>query len=127
MTTAEEKIQALRNLLVQAEAQHSQTILLVRKALGEVEEDVRDLRREAMKRDVEFFTEEQFAARVKVSAKSIAKLRKSGKLEPCNVGGPIRYSSAHVEHLSRIPGGEPGSQRERSHLQGVPNRNRRTG
>lgn len=127
MNALEEKCAVARRLILELEARDRQTFALAMKALGEIEEDARELRREALKRDVEFFTEEQFAARVKVSAKSIAKLRKAGKLIPCNVGGPIRYSTAHVEQLSQIPITETGRRRERPHLQEVPQQDRRTG
>jgi hypothetical protein len=103
MTTPEEQLEALRHLLLQAEAQHGQTITLVRKALGEIEDQVRELRREAAMRNVEFFTEEKLAARVGVSASTIKRMRLKKQIVPCEIGGPLRYSTAHVEQLSRIP------------------------
>jgi hypothetical protein len=103
MTTAEEKIQALRNLLVQAEAQHSQTIVLARKALGEIEDDVRELRREAAKRDTRIFTEAEFAALFKVSPETMARERKAGRIQPLEMGqNVVRYSSLQLEGAHEI-------------------------
>jgi DNA-binding XRE family transcriptional regulator len=124
MSTLENKIDSTRHLLLQIEAQHTQSVALARKALGEIEEEARELRREALKRDVQFFTEKQLAQRVGVSQKTIERMRKAGDLTPC-ISSPIRYSSAHVAHLARVP--SPAEKPKRgAHLEDV-SRPRKTG
>lgn len=117
MTTAEDKIQAFRNVLLQIEAQQSQAVVLARKALGEIEEDVRELRRESAKRNIEIFTEEEFAAKFKVSAATIARERKAGRIKALEMGQNIvRYSSLQLEGAHEIFRSRPklvGRKRER--------------
>jgi len=117
LPTPEEKCAVARRLILELEARDRQTFALAMKALGELEEDVRELRREAAKRNIEIFTEEEFAAKFKVSPSTIARERKAGRIEPLAMGQNIvRYSSLQFERAHEIFRARPklvGRKRER--------------
>ncbi len=91
-------------------------LALVRSELSRVEEENRDLRVEAVKREMRFYTEREFAAILKVSLSTIARLRRAARLEHLQVGNQIRYSSVHLEKAHEIfgQGSKPGSKRLKS-------------
>jgi hypothetical protein len=105
MSTPEEKCTVARRLLLELEARDQQTIALFKKALGEIEEDVRELRRESAKRDMQIYTEAEFAALFKVSESTMARERKAGHIHPLEMGQHVvRYSSLQLEQAHAIFG-----------------------
>lgn len=103
-TPHEDKVAAARTRLGEVEATVLQALASARATLNELEEANLQLRREALKRNTQFYTEQQFAALLKVSESTIARLRKAGKITPLMVGGQFRYSSLHVEQSHEIFG-----------------------
>lgn len=82
--------------LAEAEASTLQALGCARGALALVEEENRELRREALDRKMLFYTEEEFAERLKVSRSTLQRLRRTHKLEYLLVGQQVRYSEVHV-------------------------------
>jgi Helix-turn-helix domain len=115
--SAEDKVAAARRRVGEAEASMLLALASARAVLSEVEEENRELRREALKRETQFYTEAEFAALLKVSESTIARARKSGQLQPLRVGVQIRYSSLNVEQAEQIFGAK--QQRSRPHMKRV--------
>jgi ribosomal protein S13 len=76
----------------------------VRALLGEIEEELRTLRREVTQKQIEFFTEKEFAAKLRVSHDVIANMRRDGELDPLRLRGLVRYSSLQLENAHEIFG-----------------------
>jgi hypothetical protein len=74
----------------------------VRTELSRVEEENRDLLVEAAKRQMQFYTEREFAQLLKVSAATIARLRRTDKLQFLRVGTQIRYTSEHLALVAEV-------------------------
>lgn len=85
----------------------------VRSALSRVEEENRDLRVEAAKRQSQFYTESEFAQLLKISKSTLQRLRKDLRIDPPPyIGCRVRYSSVHLERAYAIFG--DGGKRKRS-------------
>ena len=78
----------------------------VRSELSRVEEENRNLKVEAAKRQTQFYTEREFAQLLKVSVATIARLRKDLRIDPSPyIGGTlVRYSNVHLERAYEIFG-----------------------
>jgi len=100
MTRADEQVAAARANLLEAETSVLHAFASMRASLNRLEEENRQLRQESLKQQNKVYTEQEFAAELKVSPEHLARLRKRGEIEPLNVGGLIRYSSA--THLARL-------------------------
>jgi len=75
----------------------------VRSALARVEEENRDLRVEAAKRQMQFYTESEFARLLKVSASTLARMRQKFRIDPPPyIGFRVRYSNVHLERAYEI-------------------------
>jgi hypothetical protein len=88
--------------IAELEAAVNQAVGSARASLAVVEEENRELRRESMARSTSFYTEREFAALLKVSVSTIARLRRAAKLEHLQVGSQIRYSSVHIERAHEL-------------------------
>ena len=89
-------IAAAQQRLAEAEASTLQALGHSRAALALVEEENRKLRREALDREMRFYTEGEFAQRLKVSKSTLQRLRLAHKLEYLLVGQQVRYSEVHI-------------------------------
>lgn len=98
--TSDEKLAAARRQLAEAESVLLQALASARSLLAAIEEENRELRREAILSRPEFYTEEQFAALLQVSAATVARRRRAGRLPYLTVGTQIRYSSVHLTQLA---------------------------
>jgi hypothetical protein len=96
------KFETARRRLIEVEASIVQALTTARVSITELEEENHALRREALERRTEFYTEREFAALLKVSESTIRRLRKAHRIEPLMVGDSIRYSSLHVEQIHDI-------------------------
>ena len=105
--TIDDKIQTLRAVVAETESKDQQTWAIVRGALGEIEEELRTLRARAAVQHIEYFTEEEFAARLQVSREHIKKLRlKLGdRIQPAPyIGGMVRWSTKHLLQANELLG-----------------------
>ncbi len=100
----DEKIENTRKLVAEQEAREGQTWATVRALLGEIEEELRILRRQVDQKQIEFFTEREFAAKLKVGEDTIARMRRDGELDPLRLRGLVRYSSLQLERAHEIFG-----------------------
>jgi hypothetical protein len=101
----EDKIATARKIVAETEGREGQTWAIVRGLLGEIEEELRGLRVEAAQRQTEYFTEAQFAEKLRVSEQHIRKLRKRIDIQPPPyIGSLIRYSSIHLAKANEIYG-----------------------
>jgi len=119
--STETKIEEARRLAFESEALILQSMASLRAALNEAEEENRQLRIEKARREIEIFTEREFAARLQVSDATLRRLRKRRQIEPIYVGGLVRYTSRHLEQLHEIFSGKPAGgknlRRKREHDQ----------
>lgn len=92
--------EAGKQRLIEAEATVLQALANARALVTQLEEENLGLRRQVAVKTIEIFTEREFAALCKVSAQTIAKLRRDGKIQPLKVGDQYRYTS--VDHLQRV-------------------------
>lgn len=104
MITTDERIAAARRQLAEVEADMLQALARVRALLVIVEEENRELRREALERKTEFYTEREVGAVLKVSYSTVTRLRKAGRLPYLQVGGQIRYTSVQLAQVGEIFG-----------------------
>jgi hypothetical protein len=95
-------IAAAQQKLAELEASMNLAVGLARASLVLVEQENVELRRESLARRTSFYTEREFAAILKVSVSTIARLRRAAKLEHLQVGNQIRYSSVHLERAHEI-------------------------
>ena len=119
----DEKIQTARAIVAEAESRDGQTWALMRGLLGEIEEEIRTLRIEKARREVQYFTRKEFAERLQVSEDSIKRAEARGDIKPAlMIGSLSRYSSLQLEWADEIfnkkrqPDGRP---RERKSLSAV--------
>lgn len=112
--TGTSTIAAAQQKLAELEASMNLIIGSLRASLVLVEEENRELRREALKRNTEFFTELEFAALVKVSVTTVKRLRRSGRLTHVRIGQLVRYTTAHLGQFEdQVDKGRPRSARSR--------------
>lgn len=116
--------------LLDAEAVVLQSLARARSTISALEQEAMELRREVATKQVEIFTEAEFAERLKVSTSTLRRARLAGKIRPLEVGSPncIRYSSVdHLEHLGEIfgQGGDVKNKRAPGNVAQM--RSRRTG
>jgi len=103
MKTLEDRLGAARQILLEMEARESNNFALARKVLGEMEEDVRALRMEVGRKQIEIFTEEEFAAKLKISVTTLRRIRREGRVQPLQLTEKtIRYSSLQLERVHEI-------------------------
>lgn len=110
----DEHIALARGRLAEAEAAlHTSlgAMASARAALVVVEEENRELRREALVRQTRFYTEREFAAILKVSESTIERLRLKGKLKHARVGLQVRYTDEHFAQFAEDQKSEVKSQR----------------
>ncbi len=103
----DDKLQTLRALVAETEAKDQMTWAIVRGSLGEIEEELRTLRAAAAVKQIEYFSEEEFAARLGVSRESIQRLRlKLGDRiqPPPYIGGVVRWSTKHLLQANELFG-----------------------
>ncbi len=101
--TIEERTANARKQLAQAEEMTLHAIASAKTVISEQEEELRQAKLEAAQRNDDILTEEEFAGIFKVSAVTIAKLRKAGLLEPIWIGSLPRYSrTLHVAKATEI-------------------------
>lgn len=103
----DDKLQTLRAIVAETESKDQQTWAIVRGMLGEIEEELRTLRAEAAVKHIEYFSEEEFAARLGVSRETVKRLRlEMGDAiqPPPYIGGVIRYSTKHLLQANEIFG-----------------------
>ncbi len=85
-----------RQRLIDAERVTVNALAAARGMIITLEEELRQARLEAARRDDEFLTEQEFAAIMRVSKKTIADARKAGLLKPIYITPDIwRYSRVH--------------------------------
>jgi hypothetical protein len=114
----DEKIQTARSIVAEAESRGGQAWALVRGLLGEIEEELRTLRIEKARREVQYFTRKQFADRLQVSEDTVRRAEVRGDIKPAvTIGSIDRYSSLQLEWADEIfskkrePTGRPKLQR----------------
>lgn len=98
-----EKIQTARSIVAQAEAREGQAWAAVRGLLGEIEEEIRMLRVEKARREVQYFTRKEFAKRLGVSDETLYRAEVRGDIQPAvTVMSLGRYSSLQLEWADEI-------------------------
>ena len=114
----DDKIQKARSIVAEAEARDGQTWAIVRGLLGEIEENLRALRIEKARRDMQYYTRKQFAERLQVSESTVARAERRGEIQPAVAIGILgRYSSLQLEFAGEIfskkrgPDGRPREQK----------------
>jgi hypothetical protein len=99
----DDKIQTARALVAEQEAREGQTWAIVRGLLGEIEEEIRTLRVEKERREVVYFTREQFAERLLVNVSSLKRAEARGEIKPAlRIGSKSRYASWQLEYADEI-------------------------
>lgn len=99
----DDKIQQARSIVAETEAREGQTWAIVRGLLGEIEEDLRTLRVEKARREVQYFTRKQFAERLLVSEATMVRAEILGKIKPAvRIMSRERYSSLQLEFADEI-------------------------
>jgi hypothetical protein len=103
----DDKLQTLRAIVAETESKDQQTWAIVRGMLGEIEEELRTLRAEAVVKHIEYFSEEEFAKRIGVSRETIQRLRLrlGDRIQPPPyIGGVVRWSTKHLLAANEIFG-----------------------
>lgn len=103
----DDKIKTLRALNAESESKLVQTLGIERGLLGEIEEELRTLRAEVAVKRIEYFTEPQFAALLKVGREHLSRLRcKLGDAiqPPPYIGGAVRWSTIHLLKANELLG-----------------------
>lgn len=99
----DEKMQTARSIVAEAESRVGQALALVRGLLGEIEEELRTLRVEKARREVQYFTRKQFAERLQVSEDTLKRAEDHGDIKPAvTIGSRARYSSLQLEWADEI-------------------------
>jgi len=98
--TTDDRIAAAQRQLAEVEAVTLQGLAAARAALVVVEEENRELRRQALERQIVYYTERQFADLLQVSESTIERLRLAGKLKHDRVGIQIRYRPEHFAQFA---------------------------
>ena len=105
--TVDDKLQTLRAVVAETESKGQQTWAIVRGMLGEIEEELRTLRAQVAVQSIEYFTEEEFAARLGVSREHIKRQRLDlgDAIQPRPyIGGCVRWSTKHLLQANEIFG-----------------------
>jgi uncharacterized protein (DUF3084 family) len=89
-------LETTRADLLKLEGELAQLLTRARYDLEAAEDELRQARKEAAKAQLEFFTEEEFAARLKISAVSLARARRKGLMPCIRLMGSIRYTTEHL-------------------------------
>ena len=105
--TTDEKCAAARRQIAEAEAVLLQALASARGVLVSIEAENHELRREALERRTEYYTEHDVAVLLKVSDATVARLRKSGKLSCLRIGGQVRYTAAQLAHVGEVVNAKP--------------------
>lgn len=103
----DDKIQTLRALDAESDSKVLQTGAIRRGLLGEIEEELRTLRAQVAVKHIEYFTEKEFAARLKVSQSHIYRLRMAlgDRIQPPPyIGGEVRWSTKHLLQANELLG-----------------------
>lgn len=82
--------------LIEIEGQVGKLIGSARIALAEAQEEINQLRQKIDAAEIKFFTEAEFAEKLRVSAATIARLRKDGEIPHLLVRGCCVYTSDHL-------------------------------
>jgi hypothetical protein len=99
----DEKIQTARSIVAEAESRGGQAWALVRGLLTEIDEELKTLRVEKARREIQYFTRKQFAERLLMSESSIERAEERGEIAPAvRVGTLDRYSSLQLEFADEI-------------------------
>lgn len=100
MTAETDPMAALRARALELEAQAVNLFAAMRATVNQAEEEVRETRARAERFNLEVFTEQEAAARLGVSADTLAGLREKLKLPHLRVGVQIRYTNQHLFEIT---------------------------
>jgi hypothetical protein len=105
--TIDEKIKTLRALNAESESKLVQTLGIERGLLGEVEEELRTLRAQVAVQKIEYFTEAEFADRLKCTRDHLSRLRRKlgdALQPPPYIGWAVRWSTKHLLQANELLG-----------------------
>lgn len=98
--TTEEKIEAAQAGLIELESMLGQRVAEARGLLTLAADELRRAKAEAARSHLEYFTEAEFAARLRVSEDTIQRLRLKGEMPHVKLAGCVRYTSEHLAEVA---------------------------
>lgn len=99
---AHEQIETAQAELLELQSQLEQVIARTRGVLLLAADEARQAQQQAAKAQLEFFTEEEFAARLKLSPVTVARARRKGLMPCVMIMGSIRYTTDHLSIAAEL-------------------------